>query len=99
MDHTSRSRLMAGTGKRARCGAWCAANGDNPLLRIALCGYVEEAHGNDLPGWECIEWKAGGGYNNLGDGANLKRERIWFSPACINTLNPCADLFDLAGAT
>ena len=49
---------------------------------IALCGYVDEAHGDDLPDWECVAWKAGGGYNNLGDGANRKRERIWFSPAC-----------------
>jgi hypothetical protein len=61
---------------------WCKANGDNPLLRIALCGYVDEKHGDDLPGWECVAWKSGGGYNNLGDGANRKRERIWFSPAC-----------------
>jgi len=67
--------------------AWCAANGDNQLLRIALCGYVDEAHGDDLPGWECVAWKAGGGYNNLGDGANRKRERIWFSPACLKTEN------------
>ena len=64
---------------------WCKANGDNPLLRIALCGYVDEKHGDDLPGWECVAWKAGGGYNNLGDGANRKRERIWFSPSCIDT--------------
>ena len=61
---------------------WCKANGDNSLLRIALCGYVDENHGDDLPGWECVAWKAGGGYNNLGDGANRKRERIWFSPHC-----------------
>jgi hypothetical protein len=52
------------------------------MLRIALCGYAEERHGDDLPGWECVAWKSGGGYNNLGDGANRKRERIWFSPAC-----------------
>ncbi len=71
--------------------AWCAANGDNPLLRIALCGYVDEAHGNELPDWECVAWKAGGGYNNLGDGENRKRERIWFSPACKR--NEQLDLF------
>jgi hypothetical protein len=71
------------TGISGAVRAWCAANGDNPLLRIALCGYVDEKHGDDLPGWECVAWKAGGGYNNLGDGANRKRERIWFSPACI----------------
>lgn len=63
--------------------AWCVANGDNPNLRIALCGYVDEAHGDYLPGWECVAYKNGGGYNNLGDGANRGRERIWFSPACV----------------
>ena len=37
----------------------------------------------EMPGeWECIKWKAGGGYNNLGDGKNRERERIWFSPGC-----------------
>ena len=35
--------------------AWCRANGDNPLLRIALCGYEGE---HDLPGWDCVAWKA-----------------------------------------
>jgi hypothetical protein len=76
-----------GYGERAvglstRVREWAKANGSNQLLRIALCGYVDEAHGDDLPGWECVAWKAGGGYNNLGDGANRKRERIWFSPSC-----------------
>jgi hypothetical protein len=67
--------------------AWAKANGDNPLLRIAMCGYVDEKHGDDLPGWECVAWRAGGGYNNCGDGENRKRERIWFSPACIYPKN------------
>ena len=71
------------TGISGAVREWCRVNGDNPLLRIALCGYVDEAHGDHLPGWECVEWKAGGGYNNIGDGKNRKRERIWFSPACI----------------
>jgi hypothetical protein len=62
---------------------WAMEAGKHPMMRVALCGYVDEAHGDQLPGWECVTWKAGGGYNNLGDGANRKRERIWFSPACI----------------
>ena len=65
---------------------WCKANGDNPLFRIALCGYVDEKHGEDLPSWTCVKWKAGGGYNNQGNGENQgknrERERIWFSPNC-----------------
>jgi DNA adenine methylase len=63
---------------------WCIANGDNPQLRIALCGYEGE---HAMPGsWECVAWKARGGYGSQGDGrgrANASRERIWFSPACV----------------
>ena len=63
---------------------WAIAEGDNPLMRIALCGYVDEGHAEAMPEtWECVAWKAGGGYNNLGDGENRKRERVWFSPHCL----------------
>jgi hypothetical protein len=65
---------------------WAISNGDNPLMRIALCGY-ESKHA--MPeSWECVWWKAAGGYGSQGDGAgreNSKRERIWFSPACLKT--------------
>ena len=64
---------------------WAIANGDNPLLRIALCGYEGE-HAMPL-NWECVAWKAAGGYGSQGDGKgreNASRERIWFSPHCIN---------------
>jgi site-specific DNA-adenine methylase len=66
--------------------AWCLENGENPLLRIALCGYEGE---HDMPiGWECFAWKASGGYSNKFDTPsaakeNAARERIWFSPACL----------------
>lgn len=63
---------------------WAISNGDNPDLRIALCGYEGEHQMPDS--WECIHWKARGGYGSQGDGrgrANSSRERIWFSPACI----------------
>jgi len=63
---------------------WCLENGDNPLLRIALCGYEGE---HDMPAsWECYAWKAGGGYGSQGHGRgreNRDKERIWFSPACL----------------
>ena len=62
---------------------WCIANGDNPDLRIALCGYEGE---HEMPdNWECIAWKARGGYGSQGEGRGRKnagRERIWFSPYC-----------------
>jgi hypothetical protein len=63
--------------------AWAIENGDNPMLRIALCGYEGE---HELPNsWQKVEWKARGGYGSQGDGAgreNAGRERIWFSPHC-----------------
>ena len=63
---------------------WAIANGDNPLLRIALCGYEGE---HEMPeSWECVAWKARGGYGSQGDGQgrdNASRERIWFSPHCL----------------
>ena len=62
---------------------WAIANGDNPLIRIALCGYEgEHAMQND---WECMEWHHRGGYGNQSRNGNdnRKRERIWFSPHCL----------------
>jgi len=63
---------------------WAIANGDNPDLRIALCGYEGE---HAMPEtWECVPWKARGGYGSQGDGSgreNSAKERIWFSPACL----------------
>ena len=62
---------------------WCRENEADPLLRIALCGYEGE---HELPGWECHEWKTGGGYATKGSNGtvNANRERIWFSPRCIH---------------
>ena len=61
---------------------WCRENEDNPKLRIALCGYAGDY---DLPGWDCVQWKANGGYANQGDGKreNATKEVIWFSPHCV----------------
>jgi hypothetical protein len=71
---------------------WAIDNGANPLLRIALCGYDGE---HTMPdGWECVAWKAAGGYGSQSEGRgreNCNRERIWFSPACVQT----PSLFDL----
>jgi len=61
---------------------WAIENGDNRELRIALCGYEGE---HDMPQtWECIAWKAQGGYGSTAEAAtNSGRERIWFSPHCL----------------
>lgn len=67
--------------------AWCVENGDNPALRIALCGYQGEHDELEAIGWEVHAWRAQGGYanqNQSGRGMNNRtRERIWFSPHCI----------------
>lgn len=71
--------------------AWCLENGNNPALRIALCGYDE--HDAEMPDtWERFAWKAAGGYASQGDGSNQNgaRESIHFSPAC----NRQRSLFD-----
>lgn len=63
---------------------WALANGDNPKLRIALCGYEGEHEMPDT--WECCAWKANGGYAaSAGNHENSKRERIWFSPHCLSS--------------
>ena len=65
---------------------WAIAHGNNPMLRIALCGY--ESEHEMPPEWDCYHWSAQGGYSSIGNGAgkdNRHRERIWFSPACLQT--------------
>ena len=61
---------------------WAIANGDNPLMRIALCGYEGE---HAMPSsWAVHQWSAGTGFGGQADErtGNNKRERIWFSPHC-----------------
>lgn len=68
------------------CAQWAIENGDNPLLRIALCGYDGE---HDIPTkWKKIYWKTNGGFSNQSQESRAKenkyRETIWFSPYCLN---------------
>ena len=73
--------------------AWCQANGNNPKLRIILCGYDTE---HDLPGWTIKPWKTQGGYANQGDKQgkiNAGRECLWLSPHC-RTIPDQQILFD-----
>lgn len=63
---------------------WALENGGNPLFRIAVCGY--ETEGYTFPDtWECLPWKASGGMGKANDRSkrNASRERIWFSPHCL----------------
>lgn len=64
--------------------AWAIANGENPLLRIALCGYEGEHEMPDT--WRVVRWKATGGYGSQGQNRardNASRECVWFSKACL----------------
>ncbi len=74
----------------AAAAKWAREHGDDPRLRIAMCGLEGE---HRFPkSWECVPWKANGGYGNQANGrgrANAERERIWFSPHC---LKPRRDL-------
>lgn len=76
---------------------WCIENGDNPELRIALCGYEGE---HEMPdSWDCVAWKANGGYGSQGTSGktngreNSTKERIWFSPHCIGRKKQQRELF------
>jgi hypothetical protein len=81
---------------------WCVENGDNLLLRIALCGYVGEGHEELLDhGWTAHAWKTAGGYGGGRGGtgeANRHKEKIYFSPACLNDNQP-QQAFDLDSLT
>lgn len=63
---------------------WALEWGQDSRMRIALCGYEGE---HVMPAnWECVHWKAAGGYSGQGHNQareNTRRERIWFSPYCI----------------
>ena len=65
--------------------AWAVANGSDPDFRICVAGYDD---GRDAPdGWVTVAWDGHGGYGRKADGdgrANAKRERLWFSPHCLN---------------
>lgn len=64
---------------------WAIEHGDDPRLRIALCGYEGE---HKMPSsWKVMAWKAQGGMANMGNSQgqeNRTRERVWFSPHCLN---------------
>lgn len=68
--------------------AWCARNGENKKLRIALAGYEGEGHEELEPlGWRCLRYTSSGffrgGYGNQGGKSQRARERLWLSPHCL----------------
>lgn len=69
-------------GVSAEVRSWAIEHGDDPDLRIVLCGYEGE---HDMPpSWRVREWHTSGGYASAERGVeNRFRERLWFSPACL----------------
>lgn len=90
-DLAMRSAVYANeSGCAADVRAWCAANGNDPKLRIVLAGYDGEHNALEALGWRVHAWKAQGGYGAQSDkrGAdNAHKERLWFSPHCLDN-NP-----------
>lgn len=74
--------------------AWCIEHTDEPKLRIALCGYEGEHNNLEALGWIKVAWKASGGYGARNkDNKNADRERIWFSPHCLDPAEQQGRLF------
>lgn len=70
---------------------WALEHGDDPDLRIALCGYVAE-HDAAMPAsWTRHRWKAARGYAGE-DNDNREQECIWFSKYC-NPIDQQRSLF------
>jgi hypothetical protein len=71
---------------------WAIENGNRPDMRIALCGYEGE---HEMPkSWAVKPWSAGAGFGGQAEErtGNGRRERIWYSPACLSATQP--GLFD-----
>jgi len=78
-----------------KCREWALQWGDDPRMRIVLCGYDTE---HEMPGWVAVPWTAHGGYSSEakgGDNGNKHREVLWFSPHCMEDADPAqATLFE-----
>lgn len=75
----------------AKVVEWSLKNGQNPLLRIAVCGYYDEFQA--MPGWTCYRWHAHGGMSNhSATNENKTKEAVWFSPHCLKPSR--GELFD-----
>jgi len=66
---------------------WAVECGDNPNVRIAVCGYWSPETDAVFPaGWGRFRWRAQGGFGNQrrnGVNENRRRECVWFSPHCV----------------
>jgi len=71
---------------------WAVECGDNPNVRIAVCGYWSPETDALFPAnWKRFRWRANGGFGNQRKrGASEKRYRecVWFSPHCARGMFP-----------
>ena len=64
--------------------AWCAENGQDPKLRIVLCGHAGEHDGLLASGWHLRAWTARKGYAVTDEAVkNSASETLWCSPHCV----------------
>ena len=65
--------------------AWAVEAARGERMRICVAGYED---GRTVPdGWAVVTWEGHGGYGRRANGAgraNAKRERLWFSPHCLD---------------
>ncbi|NCC31313.1 MAG: DNA adenine methylase [Chloroflexia bacterium] len=83
VNDRSRVYSMDDFGVSAKVREYAIETGKDEQYRIALFGYEGE---HVMPeSWECLPWKAAGGYGRAGSTgeANSHRERVWFSPGCL----------------
>ena len=87
-----------GTDLPLQVQAWCAENGDNPNLRIVLCGHAGEHDVLLQHGWTIRSWKARKGYALTKVAVqNGKDETLWCSPYCVSIKNTAQmELIDVA---
>ena len=62
--------------------AWAIEHGDDPLMRIVLCGLEGEHVMPDS--WTCVPWKPGVAFRTT------DLERLWLSPHCLHAGNQLA---------
>ena len=76
--------------------AWCADKGNDPRLRIVLCGHAGEHDALLQYGWHTRSWKARNGYA-LTDEArnNTISETLWCSPHCVPEAYKQVGIFDV----
>lgn len=74
--------------------AYGVKHGSNPRMRIAICGLEGEGFEPLVEsGWTEVQWQSQGyGARTKKGQANAARERIWFSPHCVD---PARDLHPL----